>query len=570
MQSGDDIRNLPIDITFSRLGEWLIDRKRIPADWRKKLAAIRARISKDFSSLPKDIDPYFQTLDPEGIDYLESKRIYETLLKSTPESRNIFGRLSGAAGAWEAIVRSFEKDHIYLGEAAQIMVQNVNYEIPYQKKQVQKIQQQLLELERKEADIKRNAALSAAKYVEACQELGLQGNNVRLELLETAKSLPSTFNKILEVINSDSMSQAMEYYSNFVRDAHTEKDKSLLIVLPNLRDIREHPPSLHVSVGSEIDNSVNTQSSYNEPDLLRANVDVAADNIDWDISVDSSQIDWDIGTVEETDDNGNGLGPYEIINASEVLQDPSSNEVVGSDRTSLDKVELGLHPEISVSEISWDVSVDTPQVDVIDDVSLSNVGLDKQTFVPDTSSQMPEMNEERSKLLETEYRNKILDDLHEVKAFLNQRLAEVKNGETLSLQHQVQAVAPFVLQQYTPDAMETMLSDISVVISLLTNRKTRDLILILNSKRFLDRLVTTLEEKKHHEVKLKEGLKSLATKRMELHNSLSSSWPKQEAALSKTRELKKLCESTLSSMFDGRPVNIVGEINTLLTSGLGA
>lgn len=47
------------------------------------------------------------------------------------------------------------------------------------------------------------------------------------------------------------------------------------------------------------------------------------------------------------------------------------------------------------------------------------------------------------------------------------------------------------------------------------------------SYRFLDRLVRNLEEKKHHEVKLKDGLRDLSAKRMELQNSMSSSWPKQ-------------------------------------------
>ncbi|KAI3682389.1 hypothetical protein L1987_82342 [Smallanthus sonchifolius] len=551
MHSSDDIRNLPIDIAFARLGEWLVDRKRVPSDWRKRVAAVKAKISATFQSLPKDVDPYFQTLDLDGIGYLEAKKIYDILLKSTPESRNIFGRLSGAAGVWEAIVHAYEKDHIYLGEAAQLMVQNVNYEIPYQKKLIQRTQQQLAELERKEADIKRNAALSAAKYAEACQELGLQGINVKLELIETASSsLPDTFTKMLEVLSSDSVSRAIEYYSNFVGDAHTEKDKIPEMVVPNMRDIIENPPNLDVFAASEVLDSVNVLTNPNDPKQLTFEVSPATDSIDWDITLDSSQIDWDIGTVEE--DNGNGLGPYEIVDASEIPQN-SLNDDVASDE---------INSENMVSEISWDITVGHPEVEL----TQADVFPGEHVSAINVLNESQGVDRVRSRLLETEYRSRILDDLFEIKAFLNQRITELTNTETLTLQNQVQAVAPFVLQQYTSDAIQSMLSDISSAISLLTNKKTRDLIMILNSKRFLERLVNTLEEKKHHEAKLKDGLKDLAIKRMELQNSLSSVWPKQETTIAKTRELKKICESTLSSMFDGRPVKIIGEINSMLSN----
>ncbi|RZC83140.1 hypothetical protein C5167_045926 [Papaver somniferum] len=568
MQDQTDIRNLPIEIAFSRLGEWLTDRKKIPGDWRKRLTAIRAKISSAFSLLPKDVDPYFQTLDPEAIGYTEAKQIYDILLKSTPECRNIFGRLSGSAGEWEAIVRAFEKDHIHLGEAAQIMVQNVSYEIPYQKKQVQKIQQQLAELDRKEAVIKRSAALSAAKFVEACQELGLQGKNVRPELVETAKSLPNTFSKFLEVINGDSVLQAMDYYSNFVRDAHTETEKTSGVVLPNLRDLVENPPSLSVEDHGSVVEPFKVIGSCGIDGDLVSDADNPNDNIDWDISVDSSQIDWDIGTTEETEEAANGLGPYEIVNASEALQDSVDGNSMGLEQCLSHNPEDSHAPDSSLPDISWDISVENPQLDMHEEAVVVNVDIETQSGLSSGSVKSTDINQERSQLLDTEYRNKILDDLFEIKAFLNQRMLELRSEETSSLQHQVQAVAPFVLQQYTADAVQTMLSDTSSAIGILTGRKTRDLIMILNSKRFLDRLVTTIEEKKHHEVKLKESLKDLVGRRMEFQNTLSSSWPKQEAALAKTRELKKLCESSLSSMFEGRPVHIIGEINTMLTSSV--
>jgi UDP-2,3-diacylglucosamine pyrophosphatase LpxH len=73
------------------------------------------------------------------------------------------------------------------------------------------------------------------KHLKSCMML-IQGENVRMELIETAKALPETFNKIMLVLNGDSVSKVMEYYTNFVKEAHTEKEVkffwSLIMTMP--------------------------------------------------------------------------------------------------------------------------------------------------------------------------------------------------------------------------------------------------------------------------------------------------------------------------------------------------
>lgn len=184
-------------------------------------------------------------------------------------------------------------------------------------------------------------------------------------------------------------------------------------MLSNLREVREKPPPLNVFLNPE-----GLDPSTNDPNQMEGEADMAADSIDWDITLDSSQIDWDIGAVEETEENGHGLGPYEMVNASD-LPNPLPDEDVKSDQPSIPKEE-SVVPGVSEPGISWDISVENPEVNIIGESGFHCATMDPQLVSPNTCSGAPHLTE-RSPLLETEYRNKILDDLFEVNVLLKLR-----------------------------------------------------------------------------------------------------------------------------------------------------
>lgn len=187
-------------------------------------------------------------------------------------------------------------------------------------------------------------------------------------------------------------------------DQHIILQKECKKVLSHVIDIRENPPTLSICAASDL--SEFAHFHYGLDELTGGTMDAAADSIDWDISVENPVIDWDIGTVEEAEDNGNGLGPYEMVDASDVNGASGHGETPQSNLTEYVVQEP--------SEISWDVTVETPQVDVIDDDNGSGGGKEALMSAMHPAMQTTDVKEVRSQLLETEYRNKILDDLYEV------------------------------------------------------------------------------------------------------------------------------------------------------------
>lgn len=171
-------------------------------------------------------------------------------------------------------------------------------------------------------------------------------------------------------------------------------------MLQNLKQLQANPPSLHISVCNEVESSLGETSKALESNVTGAeNIDsnISADDIDWDISLDDNGIDWDIGAVEQpVEESGNGFGSYEIIDANVELAGSENYNFGISDDPSVNK------SSSSEPGICWDITDVNPE----ENASIQNA--------PE-SGQSQSLAEERSQLLEKEYRNNILDDLLEVR-----------------------------------------------------------------------------------------------------------------------------------------------------------
>ncbi|XP_063230734.1 CDK5 regulatory subunit-associated protein 3 [Bacillus rossius redtenbacheri] len=508
-------RDIPIDISTNKLLDWLVSRRLCGRDWQAQVLDIRAKINNAIQDMPAH-PGITRLLSGAYINYFHCKKIMEILKETEADSKNLFGSYgSQRMKDWQEVVRLYEKDNVYLAEAAQMLVRNVNYEVPGMKKQIAKLEQFLAECDKKELDYGKAASAARGEFQALCKQLGIPGQRIKRELAERVRELPSALAAVAGKMKS--LDPAVRLYSQFVQFVLGSEYQGG--VVPLLRHVIENG------------NTTTYEWIHKVPPVA---VEEPPLNITFDDDADGADESNDTIDFGDFDNAGSDSG---IDFGKESMQE--SGEVDwGIKITSAD----------GITNETADISVEGSGIEVESSGVEGGVARGEEAYTV--------MDNPATK-------NTLLDDLKELEAFLKVRLAETsqQSGDLLSLS--LLQDAPAALQMQSAAGLAAMLAAVQDVICDLSDQRIQHLHSVKHSPRYVDTLADSLKQKLAAVEKMTASQEAVRRRRADARLELAALAPKLQLVISKTRQLQEEIEQDISKKYKNREVNLMGGIKTL-------
>lgn len=511
-------QDIPIDINSGKLLEWLINRRHCTKDWHVMVLPIREKINNAIQDMPIH-EGIAKLLSGSYINYFHCLKIVEILKETEADTKNVFGRYgSQRMKDWQEILRLYEKDNIYLAEVAQILIRNINYEIPSTKKQIQKLEQIQIELEKKEADYKKSENIAKSEFNLLCKQLGIPGEQIKLELTEKVKELPEIYEKIAKKIKS--LEKVIEFYCAFV----------------NYTLGRQHDGGCVPMVKYIIDkgNTTTYEWIYGEAPLSVSEPP---------LNISLNNDDLENKKIEDIDNIGIDFGKIDInsgINFEDIM------------------LEVG-------GEIDWgDENVD----EAIEDENIDyNISLEESGIVVEAAGHeggIATGSKAYTILDNPSTRNDFINQLFELEAFLKVRLYEFKGDDSVNFLSFSQLQDSSSIVQYsTLENTQNMLDNVQVVLSEILDTKVQHLHNIKHSVRYVDVLTSSLKQKLSLVEKMVILQKNVKEKRENSGEDINSIRPYLQLLIQRTKELQTEIEQDISKKYKNRIVHLTGSINML-------
>ncbi|XP_017892244.1 CDK5 regulatory subunit-associated protein 3 [Ceratina calcarata] len=510
-------QDIPIDINTGKLLEWLINRRHCNKDWHVKILTIREKINNAIQDMPVH-ESIAKLLSGSYINYFHCLKIVEILKETEADTKNVFGRYgSQRMKDWLDIVHLYERDNVYLAEVAQMLIRNVNYEIPSTKKQIQKLEQSQTDLEKKEADYKKSENSARSEFNSVCKQLGIPGEHIKQELADKVKELPEIYNKIAK--KTKSLDSAVEFYCSFV----------------NYTLGRQHDGGCVPMVKYVIDkgNTTTYEWIYGEAPL----------SISEPVSSIDLENDSEKKKVGDVDNAGINFGDIDIndgIDFGGDLNLEAGGEIDWGDRNAEEAVPGDIDYNISLEESGIVVEAAGHEGGIA-------TGTEAYTVLDNPRT-----------------RNDFINQLFELEAFLKLRLYEFKGDDGVNfLSFSQLQDSSSALQRSTLESTQNMLDNVQVLISEVLDTKVQHLHNIKHSARYVDVLTSTLKQKLSLVEKMIGLQKCTREKREKAAEEANAVRPLLQLLIQRTKELQTEIEKDISKKYKNRVVHLTGGVNVL-------
>ena len=169
----------------------------------------------------------------------------------------------------------------------------------------------------------------------------------------------------------------------------------------------------------------------------------------------------------------------------------------------------------------------------------------------------------RESVLEySQTRSIVVDQILELEGFLQQRVEEL-SSKTLDITaiNQFDGAGQAVVPPLK--AVKSMLAAVGKASDILTSPKTSQVVMVASSSKYVDRLVKSLEQKRSASDTMLGKIKDLEVSRVNWRETISETKPKLSGLISQTKELQGQVEASISALYKGRKVHLLGDINTM-------
>ena len=550
-----------LDIKYSELLQWLLDRYLIPKDWPNRLEIIKSKKAEvietlfnsdneDFQKIKK-MFKIFESTPIDSISYNDYQKLYQQLTKTKEAKEKTFFGNYKSPFIYNAYILDYlyQKNNLFLAENSKIIIQNISYEIPNCLKMIEELKEQIdyqknKNLEKKE-EINKNENKLKIKLKEYNIDIDSEkittSNQIALSLIdkiEKNNSFENTLKTIEQNIKNNSLVQQgielYEYcYNSLYNNLNIEQEQN---------DKNKDKEKEKEKEGQNKKNKKHQKFKKNKSNQKKEKEIKDKEENKENINL-------------ENGDNKNFVFETFTPTLKKFVQ--NGDYILGQENEKNENIDINRQGYINSLIKKYKMKY-TEQSD-IKDFKFNIVG-------DNTNSNLSKNNENNNQddkefketcLINHHERNLLLADINEIIIFLEQRILNLENNIEINLTIHSNELKDYNMK-YNLDIMTKIKEELEKIVKLLTEKNFVFLCNVLDDENNIKDVTDIYNEIKIKNMKLNNLINSNEKKNGELEIEIKDTQKKINELRKTTVNIKKITEVTVTKLLK-RKINIIGD-----------